>query len=142
MLPISFFFSLIADPGAWLNFFNIFDAKMISWLFLSTILHQILQVVMTYSEITSMITMGVINQLRILGTLIISNFTYHQTHWNFSKLFGAGLLFCGGIIYSVSRMKAPSPVISHNNSSNTDDSDDKNLVMDFKPEMRRCGIDS
>lgn len=143
LLPISFVFSLFLEPGAWINFSNIFDSKMISWLLLGIIFHQILQVSMTYSEkITSMITMGVINQLRILGTLIISNFMFHQTHWEFSKLFGAGMLFCGGILYSISRMNTNKPISNTSNNSSISESDNEKLILNFETEREKSDIET
>lgn len=138
LLPISFFASLILDPGAWINFLNIFDTKTISWILLTTFLHQITQMVTTYVEkITSMITIAVIDQLRILGTLVISNFTYHQTNWKFSKLIGAGLLFCGGILYSLSRMQDGFPKDNHVTGSNSSKIEEEIIVInpDLEPDL-------
>ncbi|OHS96636.1 hypothetical protein TRFO_37131 [Tritrichomonas foetus] len=104
-LPTSLLTSLFYEPGAWVNFTQVFSWKMIRWTIYGTIHHEIMHVVLTYTQkITSMITMGVIAQLRILGTLVISSFAYHQTKWDISKITGAFLLFFGGVIYSFSRV--------------------------------------
>lgn len=112
ILPISFFISIFFEQEPWLKITDVLSLKMFVWLVIGTIIHESLHIAMAYVEkLTSMITLGVIGQLRILGTLVISNFAYHQTTWNSTKLIGAALLFAGGALYSVSRL-------SMNNHSN------------------------
>lgn len=119
LLPISFFSSIYFESNAWNQFSNIFTFKFFYWVIFGTVIHQCLHITITYvQKITSMISMGVIAQLRVLGTLIISHFTYNETNWNLSKLAGATLLFGGGILFSVSRMTMEN---SHNTESISQD---------------------
>lgn len=105
LLPITFFSSIFFEPNSWNQFSNIFTFKFFFWIIFGTILHQSLHVTITFvQKITSMISLGVIAQLRVLGTLVISHFAYNETNWNTSKLFGCALLFSGGIMFSISRM--------------------------------------
>lgn len=124
ILPISFLSSIFFEKIAWDNVSSIFTLKFFFWIIFGTILHQSLHVTITYvQKITSMISMGVIAQLRVIGTLVISHFAYNETNWNFSKLFGTVLLFSGGVLYSISRM-----TMERSRSSETVNQDEEFLI--------------
>lgn len=115
LLPITFFSSIYFESNSWSQFSNIFTFKFFCWTVFGTILHQSLHITITFvQKITSMISMGVIAQLRVIGTLVISHFAYNETNWNASKLVGVALLFSGGILFSISRMTMEK---SHNSES-------------------------
>jgi hypothetical protein len=50
-----------------------------------------------------MISLGILTQLRVTTTLIVSYIVYKQTVWGISRLFGFSLLIIGGLMYLISR---------------------------------------
>jgi hypothetical protein len=80
---------------------------VVLWTLFGAVLHQALHLVLAQlHKITTMISMGVIFELRLVGSLIISYFVYRQTTWNAGKCGGVVLLVAGGIIYSTTRIGA------------------------------------
>ena len=106
-IPVALFTSVFLEPYPWSHLDTFFNWRFFLWIFFGTIIHQAMHIVMTYTQkITTLITMGVISQLRVIGTLFISHIKYHETTWDLSKIFGTILLFIGGIIYSISRFNS------------------------------------
>jgi drug/metabolite transporter (DMT)-like permease len=105
-LPPKLIASGLKEPIPRADFADVVTPNLLLIVALGTLLHELLQLVLTQlHKMASLLTLGVITQVRQLGTLVISYFVYRQTHWDRSRLFGAGLLVTGGILYWYSRME-------------------------------------
>lgn len=106
-LPTTFLVSLWKEPKAWGHLQEIFTWKFVGWSVFGTVVHEFLHLVLAeLHKRASLISMGIIGQLRIVGTLAVSYFVHHQTTWDFHKLVGVGLLVSGGVIYITTPSKS------------------------------------
>jgi drug/metabolite transporter (DMT)-like permease len=106
-LPPTFVFWLWRERTSWEAAANIVTLPVVLWTLFGAVLHQAVHVVLAQlHKITTMISMGVIFELRLVGSLIASYFVYKQTIWNAGKCGGVALLVAGGIIYSITRIAA------------------------------------
>jgi drug/metabolite transporter (DMT)-like permease len=105
-LPPTFLFSIWKEPSSWHHISAIVTSKMVTLTFFGTILHQLLHfLIAQVHKLASMISMGVLSQVKLLGTLLISHFVYRETNWDQYNFTGLGLLVVGGIVYSVTRIE-------------------------------------
>ena len=85
---------------------SITTPNFLGMLFLVTILGQV--AAMLYIKLhdgTSLISLGVIAQLKILLKLVASHLIFGDTTWNAKQVIATGLLFIGGIIYVIPTSK-------------------------------------
>jgi drug/metabolite transporter (DMT)-like permease len=105
-LPSTFLFSVWKEPGSWRQFSTIVTSKMLTMTLFGTVLHQLLHfLIAQVHKLASLISMGVLAQVKLLGTLWISHFVYRETNWDQYNFAGLGLLVAGGIVYSLTRME-------------------------------------
>lgn len=101
-IPI-FFSSLYLEPGAWINFSNIFTLKVFCYLLFGTVISQLLQLTNLWlSDILSVISNIIISQFKTVPVLIISHFMYKETKWTVYQIIGAILLTIGAALFSFS----------------------------------------
>ena len=106
-LPTTFLVSIWKEPVAWRNIGEIITWKFIQWSVFGTVVHELVHLALAeLHKRASLISMGIIGQMRIVGTLAISYFVNRQTQWDMRKLIGVGFLVLGGIVYTVSPHKS------------------------------------
>jgi drug/metabolite transporter (DMT)-like permease len=104
-LPSTFFISRWEEPDSWQNLSSIVTWTMIGFSIFGTLLHQLLHfMVAQVHKRASLISMGVLSQVKLLGALWISHFVYKETNWDKYNFTGLGLLILGGTIYSLTRI--------------------------------------
>jgi drug/metabolite transporter (DMT)-like permease len=105
-LPTTILVSQMRESTPWSHFTSIITPRVLLMVGFATLLHELLHLALTQlHKMASLLTLGVLSQVRLLGTLTISYFVYRQTKWDQAKFFGAGLLVAGGVLYSHSRME-------------------------------------
>jgi uncharacterized membrane protein len=105
-LPSIFIISVWHEPGAWTNLPTIVTWRMLRWTAFGSIIHQTVHWMHAeLHKISSLISMGVITQVRLLVTLGISHFVYSETSWTETRFMGVALLTFGGIVYSLTRIE-------------------------------------
>jgi drug/metabolite transporter (DMT)-like permease len=112
-LPTTLIASGVREAMPWSHFRDVVTTKVLLMIAFATLMHELLHLALTQlHKMASLLTLGVMSQVRLLGTLLISYFVYRQTRWDRSKVFGAGLLVAGGVLYSYSRMEREGHVVS------------------------------
>lgn len=107
------FVSLWKELDTWGRLDELITMKVVVWTSVLAVVHELAHIVMTYmQQTTSMISLGVIDQVRVLATLVLSHFVYNETKWKFTKLVAVALLITGGISYSYFRSNEKLPSYS------------------------------
>jgi hypothetical protein len=106
-LPATFAFWLRREPSSSDPVANILTLNVVLWTLFGAVLHQAVYLALAQlHKITTMNSMGIIFELRLVVSLIISCFAYQQTTWSAEKCGGVVLLVAGGIIHSTTRIGA------------------------------------
>jgi hypothetical protein len=113
-LPSIFMASFWKDHYAWNRIREILTPGIVLFAFGGIVLQTSFWLcLMEFHRFASMISLGILTQLRVTTTLVVSYFVYRQTVWNTWRLFGFGLLVTGGVCYLMSKetveKKAASP---------------------------------
>jgi drug/metabolite transporter (DMT)-like permease len=121
-LPSTLLISIWKEPTSWTQFSSIVTRKMIGLTVLGMVLHQCCHyMIAQIHKLASLISLGVLAQVKLLGTLCISHFLYGETHWDRYNFSGLGFLVIGGVIYSMTRIEGGERGHRHsfnNNNSN------------------------
>ncbi|KAK8896701.1 hypothetical protein M9Y10_014616 [Tritrichomonas musculus] len=95
--------SLLYDRVSFDDLLTIISPETLALIFFIAILGQVATVlVLQLQKMATLISFGIINQLKQVITLSVSHFIFGDTKWNLRQSFGVLLLFTGGIIYSFS----------------------------------------
>jgi drug/metabolite transporter (DMT)-like permease len=104
-VPTTLYFWLTREWESWRLISTILTSDVMAWMIFGAALHELLSLCIAemHKEAT-LISMGIISQLRLLATLTVSYFVYRATQWSILKLIGVALLAVGGVIYSITRV--------------------------------------
>jgi drug/metabolite transporter (DMT)-like permease len=106
-LPSIFIISVWQESDAWTDLQAVISWRTLKWTAFGSVLHQTAHWMFgELHKISSLISVGVIAQLRLLVTLGISHFVYGETTWTQTRFTGVALLTFGGISYSLTRLEA------------------------------------
>lgn len=95
--------SLLYDRVSFDDLLTIISPETLALIFFIAILGQVATVlVLQLQKMATLISFGIINQLKQVITLSVSHFIFGDTKWNLRQSFGVLLLFTGGIIYTFS----------------------------------------
>ena len=96
--------SLLIEPNIMIDF-DMIDLKFLLWTFLGVLTSGIFQVLnVVLHDLTTLVTLTIVSQMKFLPTLIISHMMYRATKWTLQQIFGAFTLVIGALLYSLSRL--------------------------------------
>jgi drug/metabolite transporter (DMT)-like permease len=105
-LPSTFVISVWKESTSWKAFSAIVTSRMLGLTVFGTLLHQFCHfMVAQMHKLASLMSLGVLAQVKLLGTLSISHWLYGETKWDRSNFTGLGLLVLGGLVYSITRIE-------------------------------------
>jgi drug/metabolite transporter (DMT)-like permease len=104
--------SILKEPEPWTQFETLLTSTLVWWTLIGAGIHQLLNLVIAHMhQLTTLMSIGVASQVRLLGSLMASYIVYRQTEWGISRTFGVILLAAGGVLYTYTRMSgSESPV--------------------------------
>jgi hypothetical protein len=104
-LPLMLAVSMLREPTAWTDFAVILNSRTVWWTVAGAVLHQVLNLVIAHMHrLTTLMSIGVAGQVKLLGSLIISQVVYGQTEWGVVRSAGVALLAAGGALYTYTRV--------------------------------------
>lgn len=103
--------SILYDRVTFDDLLIVLSPKKLFLIFFIAILGQIATIlVLQLQKMATLISFGVINQLKQVVMLTVSHFIFGETKWNLRQSFGVFLLFTGGIVYTFSHPLRDIPV--------------------------------
>jgi hypothetical protein len=116
-VPTTLYFWLTRERESWGLISAIMTTDVIAWMIFGAALHELLSLcIAEMHKGATLISMGIISQLRLLATLTVSYFVYRATRWDITKLIGVALLAVGGVIYSITRVSG----VAHGNTETSE----------------------
>ncbi|OHT14204.1 hypothetical protein TRFO_15496 [Tritrichomonas foetus] len=103
LFPITLI-SFSREKFFWSELPTIVTPYVISYIFVVALNSQVATVLVLYlHKITTLISLGILNQLKLVANLVFSHFVFCETNWDFRQIFGVFLLFTGGVMYTFSQ---------------------------------------
>ena len=103
--------SILYDRVSVDDLLSVLSPEILSLIHFIAILGQVATIlVLQLQKMATLISFGVINQLKQVIMLSVSHFIFGETNWNLRQSSGVFLLFSGGIIYTFSHPLRDIPV--------------------------------